>query len=76
MEGHQFANALRELFELAQEEEVDGDGFVNASPDVVELLGEDTQVRSFEEAGLLTPAPGLVFRLADGTEVQLTVVVR
>lgn len=77
MEASEFARALRELVELAQEEDFDGDGevFVNAGPDVQTLLNEDTTVRTFREAGVLSRDAGLVFRLADGSTVQVTVVV-
>ena len=55
-----------ELQELLQEALRDND-------EVAELLGVDT-VYSFEENGLLSGNAGLVVRLDDGSEFQLTLV--
>lgn len=39
-----------------------------------EELSEGARVRSFEEAGVLTRDAGLVVRLPDGSEFQITIV--
>ena len=42
--------------------------------EVEEREGQSVDIRSFEEAGILTYNKGLVVRLKDGTEFQLTIV--
>lgn len=42
--------------------------------DSSEICWENMQVSTFEEAGVLTYDKGLVIRLPDGTEYQLTIV--
>lgn len=42
--------------------------------DVLDGEGEVDDVRSFDDAGVLTMNVGLVVRLTDGTEFQVTVV--
>jgi hypothetical protein len=59
----EFQNRLRRLIELAAEDEESG---------FDELL--DARVATFEESGVLTMNAGLVVRLADGDEFQVTVV--
>lgn len=39
-----------------------------------EILWENMRVSTFEEAGVMTYDKGLVIRLPDGTEYQLTIV--
>ena len=54
-------DGLRELIETAEEDSF-GIGW------------EEAEVRTFQQAGIMTYNKGLVISLPDGTEVQLTIV--
>lgn len=43
------------------------------SEEFIESLGVTARIRSFEDAGLLTSDKGLVIKLSDGIEIQLTI---
>jgi len=58
-----FQDDLRQLIEFAAEDNLSR---------VDELLG--ARVSTFEESGVLTMNAGLVVKLADGNEFQLTIV--
>lgn len=58
-----FQDVLRQLIEFAAEDNLSR---------VDELLG--ARVNTFKESGVLTMNAGLVVKLADGNEFQLTVV--
>jgi len=64
MDEHEIADALREVLEAA--EEITDEGLADL-PDVA-------RVDTFEDAGVLTRNVGLVLRLEDGSEFQITVV--
>ena len=58
--------ALRELAWMAED---------NEYPDTLPVdLAEVREVRTFDEAGVLTHNKGLVLTLADSTELQVTVI--
>jgi hypothetical protein len=67
--GTDVVEVLRDLLDAAGSE---------SKIDLSDIDGEDTlggcRVATFEECGVLTNNEGLVLRLADGTEFQLTVV--
>lgn len=44
------------------------------SEEGLEIFGEDTEIRTYQETGLMTGNHGLVVRLQDGREYQITVV--
>ena len=45
-----------------------------AAEDSFEIGWEEAEVRTFEQAGIMTYNKGLVISLPDGTEFQLTIV--
>jgi len=51
---------------------------LSGDQDVQDILGDemfaDARVESFEEAGVMTTNKGLVVRMGDGSEFQLTIV--
>ncbi len=47
---------------------------IEGNPSDDEILWENMRVSTFEEAGVMTYDKGLVIRLPDGTEYQLTIV--
>ena len=68
MNEHELAQAMMDLLNNAFEAAIDGD---------VEVPGELTEVRdmrTFEEAGVLSNNAGLVIRMTDNREFQVTVV--
>ena len=68
MNEHELAQAMMDLMNNAFEAAIDDD---------VEVPGELMNVRdmrTFEEAGVLTRNAGLVIRMTDGTEWQVTIV--
>ncbi len=47
---------------------------IEDNPNYDEILWENMQVSTFEEAGVMTYDKGLIIRLPDGTEYQLTII--
>lgn len=47
---------------------------IEGNPSDDEILWENMQVSTFEESGVMTYDKGLVIRLPDGTEYQLTII--
>jgi len=66
MNEEEFANELKDIIDLATDadvmEEID-----------VEPVLQVVSIRSFDEAALLTSDKGLVIRLKDGQEFQVTI---
>ena len=48
--------------------------YITEGYDSYEMCWENLQIRTFEEAGIMTYNKGLVIELPDGTEFQLTIV--
>ena len=70
MDEHQMQTALGHLFaELILEADCQ-----EYPEDLPEELSGVEMVRTFEEAGILTDDKGLVLRMKDGSEFQITVV--
>ena len=70
MNDHEFQDALKALLdEIACMDSDDLDQF-----DLPHDLGGLENVRTFEEAGVLTQNAGLVIETADGSEWQVTIV--
>jgi len=47
---------------------------IEGNPNDDDILWENMQVSTFEESGVMTYDKGLVIRLPDGTEYQLTII--
>ncbi len=77
MNEHEFAQGLFDLLNNALEAAIDGDvevpeGF--AADDMEdECPGGLKQIQTYEEAGVLTRDAGLVVRMWDGAEFQVTI---
>ena len=69
------------MYERDEENEFDEEtvqnglvALIRSEADPEDLLWGDAQVETFEEAGVMTYNKGLVVRLPDGSEFQVTIV--
>ena len=67
----EFEEQLTEL--LKSVSYLDGDERVHMSLEGAEVFA-DAEVRTFDEAGILTSNLGLIVRLASGSEFQITII--
>ena len=73
-------DALAFVFDLATEvrEEVDGDDddgtLADFARDLADTIGEVESAASYEEVGILSGGNGIVLRMADGAEFQISIV--
>ena len=68
MNEHELAQAMMDLLNNAFEAAIDGD------IDVPEELSEVRDMRTFDEAGVLTNNAGIVLRMRGGDEYQIAIV--
>ena len=71
MEAAQFADKLQQV--LSELSYMDRDDMERMAAEAVEEFA-DADVRSYEDAGVLTRDQGMVVRLASGAEFQITIV--
>lgn len=70
MNEREFQDALKELLDQVGGPHLDGD----AALDPPDELADMRRISTFDEVGMLTNNAGLVVRMTDGQEFQITIV--